>query len=42
MSTEKKELSGYQRYVQRRKEEMDNPKPPSEKEYIHLNEKGKA
>jgi hypothetical protein len=42
MAEEKKELSSYQKYVQRRNEEMHNPKPPSEKEYVRLNEKGRT
>ncbi len=33
--------SGYQKYVQRRKEDMDNPKPPDSKDYIRLSEDGK-
>ena len=41
MSEEKKEVSSYQRYMQKKKEELHNPKPPSEKEYVRVNEKGK-
>lgn len=42
MSTEEPKLTGYQKYLKRKQEEMDNPKPPSEQEYIRLNEKGRA
>jgi len=41
MSEEKKELTSYQKYVQRKNDELHNPKPPSSSEYIRLNEKGK-
>ena len=41
MSGEGKQESSYQKYVRRRQDEMDNPRPPSEKEYISLSAKGK-
>ena len=40
MQEEKKELSSYQKYVQKKNEDMNNPKPP-EQEYLRVNEKGR-